>query len=231
MAEICRSFSINNHCKMETVSFTSGEAFLKAMENDSFSMVFMDVYMDGINGVATALKMRKQDSLCLLVFLTSSTEFMPEAFSCHAFEYVTKPFTPKRITDVLHDALKILQPSSRYIELSNGRNTVPVLHDSILSAVTDAHYLNITLTDGNTLRSRMTMSDFLLQLEEDPRFILVNKGIVLNADYILDFEDSCCIMENGSRYPVRVRDRIKTEQKVRNYHFNKIRRRQRLGKE
>ena len=63
MAEICRSFGAENHCKMETASFTSGEAFLKAMENDSFSMVFMDVYMDGMDGIATALKMRKLDSL------------------------------------------------------------------------------------------------------------------------------------------------------------------------
>lgn len=231
MTKICRDFGLENHCRIETSSFTSGEAFLSAMESASFSLVFMDVYMSGIDGIAAALKMRKKGNMCLLVFLTSSPEFMPDAFSCHAFEYVTKPFTPQRITAVLHDALRLIKPSSRYLELSNGKKTIPLLHDNILSVITDAHYLNIELTDGTSLRSRMTMSDFLHQLDGDPRFIHVNKGIVLNADYILDFEDHCCILENGARFPIRVRDRVKTEQEVRSYHFDKIRRRQYSGKE
>lgn len=231
MENICHDFGTQNHCQMETVCFMSGEAFLKSAESGKFSMVFMDVYMSGMNGIATAQKMKEQDIDCLLVFLTSSTEFMPDAFSCHAFEYITKPFVSQRIMDVLHDAVKILPTSSKYIEIASGRNTIPILHNDILSVVTDAHYLNIELTDGTVLRSRMTIPEFMAQLGSDPRFIPVNKGIVLNADYILDFEGNCCILENGTRFPVRVRDRTKTEQEVRNYHFNKIRRRQRLGKE
>ena len=58
----------------------------------------------------------------------------------------------------------------------------------------------------------------------------INKGIVVNADYILTFEDNCCIMENGIQFPVRVRDFLKIEQTVRKYHFMKIRERQSLSK-
>ena len=58
------------------------------------------------------------------------------------------------------------------------------------------------------------------------RFISVNKGITLNADYIAEFENNCCILSNGSRFPVRIRDRRKTEQAVEDYNFWKIRSRQ-----
>ena len=97
MAGLIREFGAQRCCQMETIPFPSGEAFLKAFETESFSAVFMDIYMNGMDGVATALRMRDIDNRCILVFLTSSMDFMPDAFSCHAFEYITKPFSRQRI--------------------------------------------------------------------------------------------------------------------------------------
>lgn len=226
MERLCGRFGEDTGCLLETVSFCSGEAFLEAFETGGFDLVFMDVYMEGIDGVAAALKMRRQDQSCLLVFLTSSAEFMPDAFSCHAFEYVTKPFSQKRIFDVLSDAVKVLPQEQRYMELAVDRKSVRVFLDDIASAVTDAHYLDISLADGKRLRCRMTMSEFMEKTGGDARFLPVNKGIAVNAEHILEFERGCCIMESGARFPVRVRDSAKVEQMARDYHFEKIRERQ-----
>ena len=226
MARLCGDFSAQTGRPVEAVSFTSGEAFLDAFEGGGFSVVFMDIYMDGIDGIAAALQMRGMDSGCLLVFLTSSTEFMPDAFSCHAFEYVTKPFSGQRIFDVLADAVKVLPQEQKYIELADGRKTVRVFLDEIDSAITDAHYLDITLADGKKLHCRMTMPEFMEKTGGDARFIPVNKGITVNAEYILEFENGCCVMESGARFPVRVRDGARIEQAALDYNFEKIRQRQ-----
>lgn len=229
MERICREFGVENHCGIETCSFSDAAAFLDAFREGSFDLVFMDIYMDGMDGVSAAVRMRERDKNCLLVFLTSSAEFMPEAFSCHAFEYVTKPFSEERIAAVLGDALKVRPDTAKYIEIQSDRRTVPVLLGSIAYAVTDAHYLDIGRADGVTLRSRMTLAAFLDQIGEDARFITINKGIVVNADYILTFEDNCCILESGLQFPVRVRDFLKIEQAVRDYHFKKIHERQSIS--
>ncbi len=226
MGKLCSSFGRSAGYPVEAVPFCSAGDFLEAFSGGSFDLVFMDIYMEGMDGVAAALEMRKSDSGCLLVFLTSSTDFMPDAFSCHAFEYVTKPFTKERIFDVLSDAVKVLPREQSYVELTADRKTVCLFLDEIASAVTDAHYLDITLTDGRKLRCRMTMTEFMEKIGADPRFIPVNKGIAVNAEHILAFEKGCCIMESGARFPVRVRDSAKVEQKARDYHFEKIRRRQ-----
>ena len=223
LGRLCRDFGEKNLCRVETASFSSGESFLKSFREGGFSVVFMDIFMDGINGVATSLRLREEDSACLLVFLTSSREFMPDAFSCHAFEYITKPISPERIFGVLADALKVLPPMQKYMEIPSGRKTARAFFADIMSVVTDAHYLDIQLSDGTVLRSRMTVSEFMERAGGDRRFISVNKGILLNADYIVDFEGSCCVLENGSQFPVRVRNRRNTEQAVQDYHFQKIR--------
>ena len=226
MAELIRDFGAQHCCRIETVPFLNGEAFLEAFEDGGFSAVFMDIYMDGMDGVATAQKIRGTDSKCVLVFLTSSMDFMPDAFSCHAFEYITKPFSRQRIFQVLTDMLEVIPPMQKYIEVINDRKTVRLFLYEIASVVTDAHYLDISLTGGETLHCRMTMPEFVNLTGGDSRFLAVNKGIMVNAGCILEFTDNCCVLENGAKLPIRVRDRLKIEQAARDYNFRKIRERQ-----
>lgn len=101
--------------------------------------------------------------------------------------------------------------------------------ENIVCAITDAHYLDVALENGTSIRCRMTTGQFLEQVYFDERFVLVNKGIIVNADYVIDFNNNCCILENGTRLPMRVRDGLIIEQTVRNYNFNKIRKNQRYG--
>lgn len=229
MEDICRSFSEENKLNIKTETFDTAEDFLCSLKNKCYSVVFMDIYMNGTNGISAAKTLRDLDRNCILIFLTSSKEHMPDAFSCHAFEYITKPFSEKRVTEVLNEVLKELPSSSEYIEFYIDRKTVRVFFEEIFSAVSDAHYLNVETADGKTLRCRMTVTQFMQQTNNDPRFILINKGIAINADHIANFADNCCILKNGTHFPIHVRNRLKIEQAVQNYNFNKIRSRQRNG--
>lgn len=228
MARICREFAAENRVDIELCEYSDGGGFLRSGED--FPIVFMDIYMDGSDGVQTACKLRERGSSCILIFMTTSTEHMPEAFSCHAFEYIVKPFSPERVKKVLADAVKLLPPPDEYLELYCDRKKVRVGLGEIVSAVTDAHYLEVALSDGTALRCRLTMKQFLGQTNDNKRFILINKGIIVNADYITDFENNCCILENGASLPIRVRDCLGIEQAARDYNFDKIRKKQRYGR-
>lgn len=230
ISEICREFGRDHGVKTQISAFSNGERFLGSLEKygeRGYDIVFMDIFMRGMDGVAAAKKLRRNNSTCILIFLTSCEERMPEAFSCHAFEYIIKPCTPTRIRNVLKDALMLLPDLSNYIEIYSNRRTVRVPVETIVSAVTDAHYLEIGLSDGTMLRNRMTMPEFM-ERTNDSRFFSINKGIVVNADFVVGFEDNCCLLANG-RFSIRVRDRLKIEQKFLNYNFQKMRRRVKHG--
>lgn len=226
---IVEAFGREKGVRMDVFSFASGEAFLDAFAQERFAIVFMDIFMEGMDGLDAAGRLRELDKQCVLIFLTSSGEHFPRAFSVHAFEYILKPFTRERVCAVLRDALSVLPSASRYIELLSGRRTVRLYLQDIVSAVTDAHYIDIGLSDGSVVRSRMTIQDFLQLAAGAPEFITVNKGIVLNAEYIARFEDNCCVTGNGAHFPVRVRDRIRLERMVNDYIVGNIRGEQRRG--
>ncbi len=226
MTDICRGYMAKNACRIETFPFTNGAAFLDALSENSFSIVFLDIYMGEMDGISIARRLRERDSACILVFLTTSKEFMPEAFSFHAFDYISKPVTSERVEKVLDDALRVLPQPQKYIELACERKIERVFLKDIVFVISDAHYLEVFLTDGNTLRCRMTMTNFTLLVADEPRFVLANRGVLLNAEHLLSFDNGCCVMDNGKRLPIRVRDAGRVEQAVRDYNFDAIRHRQ-----
>lgn len=226
-----KEFGTERKTAVEIFPFTSAEAFLKALSENRFDVVMLDIYMEGMDGVGAATRLREEDKSTELIFLTSSTDFMPDAFSLHAFDYVIKPVNPERLAAVFSDLLERLPAPERYIEVASGRRAVRIFLNQIISVITDAHYLDITLVNGKRIRSRMTMKEFMKRIENDPRFLTINKGIAVNAEGIVDFENGCCVLENGVKLPVRVRDYREVEQAARDYHFEKIRSRQRRRKE
>ena len=66
--------------------FENAEAFLQTYRPLMYTIVFMDIYMKGKNGIEAATEFRKSDCDTLLVFLTSSGEHRPEAFSTQRYD-------------------------------------------------------------------------------------------------------------------------------------------------
>lgn len=63
------------------------------------------------------------------------------------------------------------------------------------------------------------------ELENEPRFLLVNRGILVNMDFIQKFQDGMCQLEGGIMMPANVRNSKSIEDIWHNYLFTKIRNR------
>ena len=85
----------NEEQKLEfnITQYEEGEALLMDMEENlsEFDLVILDIYMDGINGMETARKIRENDINIPIVFLTASPDFALESYDVNAFGYLLKP--------------------------------------------------------------------------------------------------------------------------------------------
>lgn len=48
--------------------YENGTSFLSAAAKEQFTVLFLDIYMDGKNGIDVAKEFRKTDTTCLLIF-------------------------------------------------------------------------------------------------------------------------------------------------------------------
>ena len=68
--------------------FESADAFLQAFPSRAYQAVFLDICMEGTNGIDTARTLRRTDPDLPLVFVTSSPEYVWDAFPVHPFDYL-----------------------------------------------------------------------------------------------------------------------------------------------
>ena len=81
-----------NHYSLELnlTLYKSGEDFL-ASAFETYHLVFMDIYLEEIDGVETARRILEHNADCLIVFLTTSKEDIWRAVKIHAcFDYIEK---------------------------------------------------------------------------------------------------------------------------------------------
>ena len=74
LSEALSDFAFRNGLHFDIHAFPSGEALLEASISTRFSVIFLDVFMEGMSGIETAAKIRETDEDVCLVFLTTSNE-------------------------------------------------------------------------------------------------------------------------------------------------------------
>lgn len=223
LLSLLTDYGCEKQIPFESDCFESGDAFLSAFSPDKYDIVFMDIFMSGISGVETAQKMRQRDSRVILIFLTASADFMPDAFSVHAFHYILKPYEKRAIFDCMEDALMHLPMPQPTICFSVNSIELRIPASQIVCVMADSHYTWIMDRDGQTYHPCTAFGTFSKQLSDDNHFLLVSRGVLCNMDAIESFTPDGCLLSNGKTVPVTMRNARRLEQTWRDYCFLKTR--------
>ncbi len=191
--------------------FSSGGALLEGFVPGRFDLIFMDICMEGISGIDAAREVRRLDPHCLLVFLTTSPDFTWQSFSLHPFDYLLKPCQLQRLEGVINEALRALDTAEPEIELRLAHHTMRLPLRSIYYAVAQNHSVAV-MTPGGVVRSISIFRDLQARLLQDDRFLLCNRGLIVNMEAVLQFDVGCIRMLDGTQFAVR--------QKSKNQLFN-----------
>lgn len=202
--------------------FDCGEDFVKILEKEHFDIVFMDIYMKTITGVEAATKLRDYHLDTLLIFITTSMDHMADAFPCYTFDYITKPIDVSRLYKTLDRASLIMPDSQPYMEFAFEKQKISVLYSDLIYILSDSNYC-IIKTNGKRYRIRTSFGELTNQFQGFSEFIIINRGIFVNLDKVIDINSLNCIMDNEEKLPVSRRKKEAVEQALLNRRFEKRR--------
>ena len=92
LRDCLREYGQETGTELQITDFTGGTAFLEQYQED-LDLIFMDIMMDGLDGLTTARKLRRRDDKVLLVFVTSMLQYAVQGYSVDAMDFIVKPVT------------------------------------------------------------------------------------------------------------------------------------------
>ncbi len=213
-----KSYMNQRHLDYTLHEFIRAEDFVASLPSTSYSIVFMDIYFEGMTGMDAAIQLRQVDRDCKLVFLTCTQDYALQGYSVNASHYLIKPVEAEKFKEAMDNCQISPQYEVPYLDLTaNGgpRNldTGRILYIHLQGRTVHIHTQQQTFT-VNSAFSRITEP-----LLADKRFLLCIQGIMVNMDYISGHEDSVFILKNGERVPFNLRNRKRILQQYRNYVF------------
>ena len=154
LRELLAAYMHEHSLRARICEYNSGEAVLEAFAPGMFSLIFLDIYMQGLTGIQTARKLKEADPNCLIVFVTTSPEHGADAFDVDAYHYLIKPLDKAKLFAVLHRWQNLLSEIQTvclkcgrlnrdipireivYIEVHGRTSTVHTLHETIDTSMT-----------------------------------------------------------------------------------------------
>ncbi|MCD7922055.1 MAG: LytTR family DNA-binding domain-containing protein [Clostridiales bacterium] len=220
----CETWAGHSETQITCDRFSSGEDFLALFEPGYYQLVFLDIYMEDLTGIDVAKQIREKDMDCLLVFVTTSAEHVWDSLPLHPFDYLIKPCRTERAAQVLTDAAKVLPQNTASLELTCGRKKISVAYSDLISLEADRHHAIVTAAKRDPLRCYIdSFASLWDTLRQDSRFLLCNRGIILNMDYIEKLGESEFIMKSGQAFPIRHNNRNEVTQAFLTYQYERTR--------
>ena len=134
LCRLLEEYGQHNNLELSVDQWSTGEDFLHAFVPGRYQLLFLDIYMNQLNGVETARTIREQDEDCAIVFVTTSTDHALEGFDVNALHYLLKPITAAQLDTVFQRLTRLQKKEPAYITVRSQRLEVRCNVDEIVFA-------------------------------------------------------------------------------------------------
>ena len=181
---------------ISTDLYETGDALLAA--DKKFDIVFLDIQMEGTDGIETAKKLRERDEDTILIFITGIREYVFEAFDVAAFHYLLKPIEEEKFREVFRRAGRELEKRKskrrETVFIKTRNRSFSLEKDSILYIESRGKKVEIHTT-GETIEAYASMNEMEGQLGGG--FFRCHRGYLVNMAYVAEYDSESITLNNG----------------------------------
>jgi len=186
-------------------TYSSGKEILFDWEDEKrkADVLYLDINMDEINGIETAIRLRKMECNCEIIFLTASQSHMLEAFDVGAFHYVIKDYiSESKFQEIfLRVAEKLEQKKKEYITFSCAGENRNIWIDTIRYFKVDVRVITVYFGNNESFEFYSTIGKVENALCARG-FVRIYRSVLINIAYVKSAVPTEVVMMDGTRLPV-----------------------------
>lgn len=172
-----------------------------------YDMVFLDVEMPGVNGLATATMLRGYMDYLIICFVTSHEGYALNAYEINAEGYIVKPVDYAKLKENI-DKSRILidyhnnkeEARKRYMEIEVGRGTETIDIKKIVYLEKRRNQCIIHLRERE-ITCYQTLASVYQRLNQND-FLYTHQGYIVNLDCIKEVKSDCVCLGQSVDVPL-----------------------------
>ncbi len=166
---------------------------LKYLQENKVDVVFLDINMPELDGMSLGTILTKLTPNIKIIFITAYRDYAAEAFEIKAFDYLLKPYSEKRITEVLNNLTMIKDNSpTKEVEKIN-KVTVFLDEKMVVLSLDEIYYIEVSekeslvYTQNEIYTSKLKISKWEEILPKN-KFYRTHRAYIVNLDKIKEVE-------------------------------------------
>lgn len=172
--------------------YSSGAELLKYAKK--YDIFFLDIEMPDLSGMETAQLLRKNNIDSPIIFLTSHSEYIYDAFKVKAFRFLNKPIGRAALAEALKEAETEILNEEKLVITQKGRiYTIPLKNIIYFEAFGDGTY--IYDIHGNTYECTTPLKTWNDSIS-DKGFFKIHKSYIVSLRYVSSLENSILRLAN-----------------------------------
>lgn len=199
LADCIRDWADLRNIHVQAEKFRSGEEVLLDLEQQGdFAAVFLDVEMDGINGMETALKLREKNRLVSIVFVSQYEQYIKEMFNVYPFQFIEKPISRQKVFKVLDQIVEEQKLFNESFTFRYNRTTFNIDLKRVLYFTSEKRMIRVLMEDGREHVFYEKLDELEEMLAEyNHHFVRIHQSFLVNERQIEQYHSRNIVMRNG----------------------------------
>ncbi len=193
--------------EFEVREFSSGDDLLTAFKEAAKKplLMLLDIYMEGLDGMEVARRLRGMGYEGGIIFTTSSTEHAMDSYEVNALYYLQKPYDHTHFQSAMERCGPFLANIQQRFVFRKRRREIAVSYKDILFFETGQSHSIILHTTSQTFSFTGTLAQIAYSLRQSDCFFQIGRSFVVNLDQISGWQQNDLLMSDGSIVQIPLR--------------------------
>ena len=182
--------------------YLSGDQFLCRKENAvQYDIVFMDINMEKVNGIQTALQIRSFHSDTFIVFVTAFISYALEGYKVNAVRYIMKDTLNESIAECMDAILNKM--SLKQVAFSFTGGGKKLFTDNIIYIESRKHKSYFFYIESEIVTYQIyDKLDHIEQQLSEYGFLRIHKSYLVNMKHIAKVSNYTAFLDVGKELPI-----------------------------
>ena len=200
LSELLEKYSTDKQMDIEIYTYETALALLAVMPENEWDIIFLDINMEGMDGLNLAEKIREKQEYVPIILVTAFINYALDGYKVRASRFLVKDNLDKTLPECMDDVCRQIQKKTKNMIFDCVEGDVDIELIDIVFVETTGHRSIIHLkSEDYHIYESMDEIESKLKMYG---FIRVHKSFLVNVRHIRGINNYVCTLDTG--YEIRV---------------------------